>query len=52
VNMTAPAPRLANGKPDFSGMYVIPPGGYVAIQANAAAVGFASIMWAEYPINI
>lgn len=39
-------------QPDWAGIFVIPPGGYVAIQANAAAVGFASLMWAEYPVSI
>lgn len=42
----------ASMQPDMAGTFVIPPGGYIAIQANAAAVGFASMMWAEYPISI
>jgi hypothetical protein len=37
---------------DFSGTIVIPPGGYVAIQANAAAVGFGSFIWAELPFRV
>ena len=37
---------------DLSGSFVIPPGGYIAIQATAAAVGLASLMWAEYPVSI
>jgi len=37
---------------DMAGIFVIPPGGYVAIQASSAATGFASLMWAEYPVSI
>lgn len=37
---------------ELAGLFVIPPGGYVALQANAAAVGFASLMWAEIPFAV
>jgi hypothetical protein len=37
---------------DISGIFVIPPGGYVAIQSTFAATGLCSLMWAEYPVSI
>jgi hypothetical protein len=37
---------------DISGVFVIPPGGYVAIQGTGGSNGFCSMMWAEYPISI
>lgn len=41
-----------NGFQDLSGLFVLPPGAYVAIQANAAAVGLCSLTWAESPVSI
>lgn len=35
---------------DLGGSFIIPPGGYVAIQATAAAVGFGAFVWEENPI--
>lgn len=36
---------------DLTGIYVIPPGGYVALQANAAITGFCQFTWAEVPFQ-
>lgn len=36
---------------DFSGMIVIPPGGWVAWGALTAVTGFATLVWMEVPIN-
>lgn len=35
---------------DLAGQFFIPPGGYIAIQALTAAVGFGAIIWEELPL--
>lgn len=48
------AAALPSASPNLlaiDGMFVIPPGGYIAIGASAAVSGVGSIIWEEIPTN-
>lgn len=43
-------PKGGMSMADLNGMFVVPPGGWIAIGALTAVTGFGSIVWEEIPI--